>query len=39
MLERIEEIRAEAEAAIAAAGAAPPSWRSCGSATSAAKPS
>ena len=38
MLERIEEIRVEAAAAIEAA-AAPPSWRSCGSATSAARPS
>ena len=39
MLERIEEIRAEAAAAIEAAAERPPSSRSCGSATSAAKPS
>ena len=39
MLERIERSRSEAEAAIAGARAAPPSSRSCGSATWAANPS
>ena len=39
MLERIEEIRGEAAAAIGGAPARAPRWRSCGSATSAAKPS